>query len=88
MSEVVKVKINSTNPDVIGSWTKESVEEDMEEIGLEIESPSDWLDYLFDHVFDFEVPCDRVLETARMSSVKSISFYVGNDLVKIEKTFA
>ena len=85
MRKVTKVKIESTNPDYQGSWTKADIEEEMREVDMEITSPSDWLDYLFAHVFegyDYEG-----VEAARLESVKSISFYLDNDFVKIEKTF-
>lgn len=86
MREVTKVEIKSTNPDYCGSWTKADIEKEMREVEMEVTSPSNWLDYLFDHVFDYQ--CFDEVETACMKSVKSISFYIGDDFVKIEKTFA
>ena len=49
------LQINSNNPDLNGNWFKADVEEEIEELfGRKPESDTKWIEWIFDHVFDFE----------------------------------
>ena len=45
------LKINSSNPDIDGSWFKDDVEDEMKYLGLDIKTDFDWISWVFSHVF-------------------------------------
>lgn len=47
--EVLKIK--SLNPDWAGEWRKDEVQRSMEGLGLDCPD-GEWLEWVFDHVFD------------------------------------
>ena len=49
------LQINSNNPDLNGNWFKADVEEEIEELlERKPESDTEWIEWIFNHVFDFE----------------------------------
>ena len=49
------IQIDSNNPDLNGNWFKADVEEEIEELfGRKPESDTEWIEWIFNHVFDFE----------------------------------
>lgn len=74
--------ITSSNPDVVGTWHKDDVEQEMAELGLQPESYGSWISYVIDH-FDFPASINKALED---DSVCEIKFMFGNDFVRVRKT--
>lgn len=46
------LKITSQNPDVYGTWFKNDVEEEMNDVGATPKTDHDWIEWIFSHVFD------------------------------------
>ena len=51
---MTKLTIASTNEDYCGTWTKEEVEKEMQEVGSDAykNDQEAWLEWVFDHIFD------------------------------------
>ena len=60
-----RLKINSTNPDLEGTWLKDDVEDEIKDIlGRDPKNETEWISWVFDHVFsDIEPKCDSLLNT-------------------------
>lgn len=82
----LKITCN-TNSDIPGEWNQAEVEQEMAEVGIDVSSGDEWLDYILGHVFD-DVALDSTIYNAIMNpDVQSIIFKTDdNDVVKVEKT--
>lgn len=57
------LKINSTNPDLEGTWLKDDVEDEIKDIlGRGPTSETEWISWVFDHAFnDIKLECGSLL---------------------------
>lgn len=65
-----KFVIVSANKDWCGEWTRDEVEADMADIGCH----GNWLEWIFDHVFD-DYPTE-ILHALQHSSVSEVVAYI------------
>ncbi len=79
----LKITCN-TNPDIPGEWNRADVEQEMKEVGIEVNGNDEWLEYVLGHVFDEVVLPPGVYDAIMSGDVQSIIFKTKeNDVVKI-----
>ena len=79
----LKITCN-TNPDIPGEWNQADVEQEMKEVGIEVNGNDEWLEYILGHVFDEVVLPPGVYDAIMSGDVQSIIFKTKeNDVVKI-----
>lgn len=79
----LKITCN-TNPDIPGEWSQADVEQEMKDVGIEVNGNDEWLEYVLGHVFDEVVLPPGVYDAIMSGDVQSIIFKTReNDVVKI-----
>ena len=79
----LKITCN-TNPDIPGEWSQADVEQEMKDVGIEVNGNDEWLEYILGHVFDEVVLPPGVYDAIMSGDVQSIIFKTKeNDVVKI-----
>lgn len=79
----LKITCN-TNPDIPGEWNQADVEQEMKDVGIEVNGNDEWLEYILGHVFDEVVLPPGVYDAIMSGDVQSIIFKTKeNDVVKI-----
>ena len=82
----LKITCN-TNPDIPGEWSQADVEQEMKDVGIEVNGNDEWLEYILGHVFDEVVLPPGIYDAVMSGDVQSIIFKTReNDVVKIVLT--
>ena len=73
--------------DWCGEWNKSEVIQEMKDLGIKADNPDEeWLDYVFDHVFDdpgFTFP-SNVIESIKISKTFKAKFKIKDVMVSID----
>lgn len=79
--------MSSSVNDWYGEWNKNEVVQEIKDVGIKLDNPNEeWLDYVFDHVFDdpdFTFP-NCVIESIKISKTFKAKFKIKDVIVIID----
>ena len=75
-----------SNPDYNGTYDKTDVEDEMRAVGVTPHSPSEWIEWVLEHMFSDEIDWTaRVQDAFMLPNVMKMEVSLGNSIVKLEK---
>ena len=83
---ISRITISSNdNPDWNGTWTKDEIRQEMDEVGIDPSNAGQWIDYVFEILLDSECPDEIVKTFVNTPEIKSIELVLPSGTVKITK---
>ena len=84
-NQFMKISCRS-NPDYNGTYDKADVEDEMRDVGVTPHSPSEWIEWVLEHMFSDEIDWTaRVQDAFMLPNVMKMEVSLGNSIVKLEK---